>query len=163
MKAWFLQLKPRERLLVSLGLALSVLFLLYALVWQPFTTHLTTLRQTVQEQKILAQWMRESVQEVKRLRSGSTTAGSLPTGQSLLAVVDKSAKNSRLGAVMKRVEPEGQDAARVWFEQANFDDLVQWLDAIQRAFGLRATSIVFERLDTAGLVNARVSLEAPTL
>lgn len=163
MKAWFMQLKPRERVMVGLGTILLAIFLLYALVWLPFTKHLTSLRQSVQEQKILVQWMQESVEEVRRLRSGSSTPGQLPAGQSLLAVVDQSAKNSQLGAVMKRVEPEGQNTARVWFEQANFDDLVQWLDAIQGAFGLRVTSIVLERQDTPGLINARVSLETSAL
>ncbi|MEO7558207.1 MAG: type II secretion system protein M [Gammaproteobacteria bacterium] len=160
MKAWFMQLAAHERRLVIAGAALLVIFLLYLLAWEPLIKHRQELRQTVKEQQALVEWMRQAAREAEQLRAAhSGGAGKLPAGQSLLAVVDQSAKSSGLGTAMKRVEPEGQDIARVWFEQAKFDELVLWLEGMQRNFGVGVVSIVLERQDQPGLINARVTLQ----
>lgn len=159
MKAWFMQLRPRERRLVAFAGALLLVFLVYLLVWQPFTKHLKDLRQTVEEQEASVQWMQGAAREVEQLRATNIAPGKLPPGQSLLAVVDQSAKTSNLGPAMKRVEPEGTDTTRVSFEQANFDDLIVWLEGLKTTFGVSVSNIVLERQDTPGLVNARVTLQ----
>ena len=158
-KTWYLQLQTREQRMLAAGAAALVLLLLYALVWRPLTTRQQTLRVTVKEQQATAQWMQQAAREVAQLRAGRPNAGKVPAGQSLLALVDQSAKNSQLGPAMKRVEPEGQTGVRVWFEQANFDDLVVWLEALQRDYGVHVTTLVVERQEAVGQVNARVGLE----
>jgi general secretion pathway protein M len=160
MKAWFMQLATRERRIVLSGLALLIIILIYLLAWEPFVNHRQQLRQTVKEQQALVEWMQQASAEAEQLRAvNGDAAGRLPDGQSLLAVVDQAAKNSGLGAAMKRVEPEGQDTARVWFEQARFDELMTWLDGMQRNFGVGVVSIVLERQEQSGLINARVTLQ----
>lgn len=160
MKAWFMQLAPRERRIVLVGAALLIIVLIYLLAWEPFVKHRQQLRQTVKEQQALVEWMQQAGREAEQLRAvkGGAT-GRLPEGQSLLAVVDQAAKNSGLGTAMKRVEPEGQDTARVWFEQAKFDEVMAWLEGMQRNFGVGVVSIVLERQDQPGLINARVTLQ----
>lgn len=160
MKAWFMQLAPRERRMVMAGAALLIIFLVYLLVWDPLIKHRQELQRTVKEQKALVAWMQQASQEAEQLRAAKGgPVGKVPAGQSLLAVVDQSAKNSGLGTAMKRVEPEGQDTTRVWFEQAKFDELMAWLDSIQRDFGIAVSSIVLERQEQPGLINARVTLQ----
>lgn len=159
LKTWYLQLQQREQRMLAAGAAALVLLLLYALVWSPLTTHQQTLRETVKEQQATALWMQQAAREATQLRAARPTAGKIAAGQSLLALVDQSAKNSQLGSAMKRVEPEGQTGVRVWFEQANFDDLVLWLEALQRDYGVHISTLVVERQETPGQVNARVGLE----
>ncbi len=160
MKAWFMQLAPRERRIITVGAALLIIFMVYLLVWDPLVKHKHELRQSVKEQKALVAWMQQASQEAEQLRAvKGGPVGKVPAGQSLLAVVDQSAKNSGLGTAMKRVEPEGQDTTRVWFEQAKFDELVAWLESIQRDFGIDVTSIVLDRQEQPGLINARVTLQ----
>lgn len=154
-----MQLAPRERRIVIAGGILLVIFLLYFMAWQPFVEHRQQLKETVREQQALVMWMQNTAQEVERLRANSPTgAGQIPEGQSLLALVDQSAKSSRLGTALKRVEPEGQDAVRVWFEQALFDDLVLWLQSLQQNYGVNVNDIVVQRQETAGLTNVRITL-----
>jgi len=160
MKAWFMQLAAREQRMVIAGAVLLTIFLLYLLAWEPLIQHRQELRKTVKEQQALVEWMQQASREAEQLRAvNSGAASKLPAGQSLLAVVDQSAKSSGLGAAMKRVEPEGQDIARVWFEQAKFDELMQWLEGMQLNFGIGVVSIVLERQDQPGLINARVTLQ----
>ena len=108
MKAWFMQLALRERRIVIFGAAMLIIVLIYVLIWEPLVKHRQQLRQTVTEQQALVEWMQQAAQEAGQLRAvKGGAAGKLPEGQSLLAVVDQSAKSSGLGAAMKRVEPEG--------------------------------------------------------
>lgn len=160
MKAWFSQLQPKDRRTLVIGAVISVFLLSYLLVWQPASEHLQALRQAVKEDRALLQWMQQSAQQVTQLRAvAAPGAVNIADGQSLLAVIDQSAKSGNLGGAMKRVEPEGQNTVRVWFEQAHFNDVLLWLDSLQRSYGVRVANIVVERQDTPGLINARVSLE----
>lgn len=159
MRAWFAQLRPNDRRALIIGLAVLVVVLGYLFIWEPAAKHLVQLRQTVNEQQSLLTWMQQAAQQVQQLRGSTGGAAKIADGQSLLAVVDQSAKSGHLGTAMKRVEPEGQNTVRVWFEQANFDDLVLWLEGLQRTYNVGVANIVIERQTTPGLVNVRLSLE----
>jgi len=61
---------------------------------------------------------------------------------------------------LKRVEPEGSDSVRVWLDGAPFDVLVKWLGTLSTIHGVKAETVTLERTDTAGRVNARLTLQA---
>jgi len=75
-------------------------------------------------------------------------------------VADSEARSARLGPALKRVEPEGSDAVRVWLDGASFDELVGWLDVMSSRYGADVDTITLERAEAAGLVNARLTLRA---
>jgi general secretion pathway protein M len=159
MKAWFAGLDPRERRLVIMAAALLGVLLLYVGLWEPLVNSVDRLRSsTAQQQSVLA-WMQQAAQEVKQLRGGGTVARPA-TGQSLLSLVDSSAKSGRLGTALKRVQPDGEQRVRVWLEAASFDDLVRWLATLQQHQGVHVVSSVFEAKEEAGRVDARIVFEA---
>jgi general secretion pathway protein M len=83
-------------------------------------------------------------------------AAQLPAGQSLLGVIDQTAKSSGLGAAMKRVKPEGENKVSVWMEDAAFDDMVRWLETLRRTYGVEIDNIIVDRKNVAGKVDARI-------
>ena len=150
-------LQPRERIMLFAG-GIAILFaLLYFLLWQPVMNARTEMRQEVMQQRALVQWMKDAASEAKSLRgvTGQKTKGL--GGQSLLSLVDQSAKQQGLGGAMKRVEPDGKQV-RIWFEAAGFDRLIGWLEKISRENGIRVISATIERSDGTGLVDARLRL-----
>lgn len=159
MKQWLAQLNPRERRTVLAGAAALVVILIYFLVWQPFTHHLRQLRLGAQSQQEQLAWMRQEARDAQQLRAAMPASGRLPPGQSLLGVADQTVKSGNLGSAMKRIEPEGKNSARVWLEQAAFDDVIQWLQSLERDYGIHTSDIVIERQEAAGRVNARITLE----
>jgi len=58
-----------------------------------------------------------------------------------------------------RVEPTGGNSVRVSFEVADFDALMNWLDALARDYGVQATDFSADKVEGLGLANARVTLE----
>lgn len=155
---WLASLEQRERRLVITGAVLAAIMILYLAIWSPLSSSVENLRVTTQEQETTLVWMRQAAQEVKKLRgSGRTKPAS---GQSLLTLVDRTAKAGRLGPAVKRVQPDGEQKVRVWMEAASFDDVVRWLVLLETRHGIGIESTVFEVKDSPGRVDVRLVLEA---
>ena len=160
MRSWFDSLDARERIMVAAGAALLMLLLLYVLVWSPIHSGYDALKNTVEGQRTTAMWMQKSAQTLTTLKRNRGKAAQGLGGKSLLSVADSTARASGLGPALKRVEPEGSNSVRVWLDGASFDVLVKWLGTLSTTHGISAESATLERSDTAGRVNARLTLQA---
>ncbi|MDX9768156.1 MAG: type II secretion system protein M [Ectothiorhodospiraceae bacterium] len=159
MKAWLQSLSTREQAWVAVGALFLLLVLPYLLIWEPYVKQGEALERRVQQQRSDIAWMQAAAQEAKTLRA-QTGATQTRDGQSLLGVVDRTAKLRGLGDAVRRVQPEAQGATvRVWLENARFNDLLLWIDGLEREQRVRVSSFVVDRLPTPGLVNARITLE----
>jgi general secretion pathway protein M len=164
MKAWLDSLAARERVMVIFGAIVLVLLLLYALVWSPVRSGYLELQDAVVGQRETAVWMQESAQRLAQLKSSRGPAASGLGGQSLLALADRTARTDGLGDALKRVEPEGSDSVKVWLEGASFDVLISWLGSLSNKYAINVDTVTLERVgETAGRVNARLTLQAPEL
>lgn len=153
------KLQGGEQRTLLIGGVAALLLLLYGLVIDPFSQELKRLEQSVAADRELLAWMEQAAQQVKTLRgSGGAKRGN---GQSLLSLVDASAKKNGLGGALKQVRPEG-NGVRLRFEQASFDDMVRWLGRLGSEQGVGVLSLNLERLETPGTVNATVVLERGT-
>lgn len=161
MNAWWAGLSQRERRITVIGGIAVFVTVIYLLVIEPFVKHVGELNASVEDKTELLQWMKASEQQVATLRSNSggsinrTNSG----GGSLLALVDQTAKRSKLGSAIKRVEPEGSVGVRLWLEQASFDNVLLWLAQIRQSHGVEVNRISIEQPDGPGIVNARISLQ----
>lgn len=161
MKEWLANLSPRDRAALGAGVVLVAVLLVWALVWDPFARDYERLGQVVSEQRELVAWMTGAVAEVHQLRAGGGATSARRGDGSLLALVDRTTKARGLASAVKRVQPEGADKVRVWFEAAEFDVLITWLGQLSTGEGIRVTSANIERLPTPGRVNARLALTTP--
>lgn len=161
MKEWYDGLEPRERRILIAGVTLLVVALLYLIAWEPLVKKISTLEKTNQENQELLVWMEQSAAEAQQLQAKLKASGpsGRSKGQSLLGTIDRTAKTSKLGKSVKRVQPDGQTKARVWLENVSFDSMVNWLEKLQRQQGIRIVNTVIEKQDDPGLVNARLVLE----
>lgn len=160
MRAWLDRLTARERLALLLGGVLLAAVLLYAFLWQPFSARHARVSQVVSEQRSLLEWMTRSAAALKARRTETAApARGLAEGQSLLGLVDATARAAGLAGQVTRVQPEGADGVRVWMERVSFDRLVLWLARLEGEAGVQTESITVEATDRAGEVNARLGLK----
>ena len=145
--------------MIILGAIALGLILPYFAIWLPLQDNVMALQKQVQEQQAVKRWMNQALAEVKQLGGGSGAAVKSRDGRSLMAVVDQTAKRSGLGTGLKRLEPEGQAAVKVWLEQVAFDDMLRWLISLEQKNGLAVATITIDRQDAEGRVNARMTLE----
>jgi general secretion pathway protein M len=153
-------LQPRERRVLIAGAVALFLLIAYAGIWEPYRSGLQELRESVVEKRELRTWMQQAANEIQRLRGikGRGGNGGAKSSGSLLALVDSTARGNQLGDALKRIQPDGQDAVRVWLEEAKFDDVLRWFESLRRQQGLIIDEAVVERLDVPGRVNVRVVL-----
>lgn len=161
LRNWLAGLEPRERGTLVIGAGVLAAGMIYVLAVDPILSHLENQERRVAARRADAAWMRQAAAELMMLRS--TVAPSASSGDSLLALADRTAKEAGLGPGMRRVMQESQQAegVRLRFEDVPFDELVRWLGILHADYGVAVTSITVERSSAEGLVNASILLERP--
>ena len=160
MKDWFETLDSRERLFVSIGAAVTLLALLYALVWSPLNKNHANLVRSVDT------WER-SLTELRPLKAMAQSSGSqpiaAPTGgqQTPVVVVDQTLRARGLDRSLKRSQPTTTSGIRVEFESVSFDDLVLWLGDLstQHAMHVQSGSLSVSSKAGPGRINATLTIE----
>ncbi|HEB62903.1 MAG TPA: type II secretion system protein M [Gammaproteobacteria bacterium] len=159
MKEYFASLKPRERMFLVTGAIFLVLAFLYWIIWEPFSKSVDSMKLTVVQQQSTLSEMKKMATELTELRKKSLPSQKNTQGQSLLTLIDSSAKNRKLGPALKRVEPVGDSKVRVRLDKADFNDMVRWLGYLEQNYGILATSITIDTQSLSGRVNARLVME----
>lgn len=161
MKEFLANLSDSERRTLIIASVVLTLLAGYALAWEPLMSTVARLHAGVEQQRVSVAWMNSAAQEAQtllRARTGASQAISRG-GQSLLAVVDQTARREKLGSALKRIEPRGQDEVRVRLEDAVFDDMVAWLGALQKRYGVLIDSVAIDRQASPGRVTANLTLK----
>lgn len=162
MKEWFNSLDARERKILIGGAIAVLLMSLYFLGWEPFITKIDHLKKSNAENEKTLTWMKQKAGEVRQLQRSNPSMKVDLKGQSLLGVIDKTAKSNNLGSAIKRVQPEGNNKALVRLEGAQFNHVIRWLEHLQLHQGIQVDSSVIERQSEPGLVNARIIFQTAT-
>lgn len=159
MKEWFNSLDPRERKILIAGAVLLVLASLYFLGWEPYVKKIEQLKKTTAENQQTLTWMKQTAVQVKQLNRSDSLAKKVPGNQSLLGLIDQTAKSNQLGSAIKRVQPDGKDKALVRMENAKFSDVLRWMEGLLRNQGVGVVSSVMEKKDEPGMVDVRITFE----
>jgi general secretion pathway protein M len=157
MKDWYFGLEPRERLVVAGGAIAVVLLLVWGLLLSPLYGAATATAQRVDEKRATLAFLRTAAAELAGAPA-MAAAGPDMSGQSLVVVVDRSARSAGLGAALTRNQPVGEDGIRVRLENASFDALASWLGTLSSSAGLTIDTASFERAPDEGRVNASLML-----
>lgn len=160
MRDWFDSLAPRERLLVATGGVLVVILLFWAIILAPLSSKVRQLSERVEGKKSTLAWMSAAAAEITSAGAVAASAGN--PDQSLVVVIDRTARQSGLGETITRNQPVGDDGIRVRMEGAGFDTVTQWLGQLQTAHGLSLEAATFERGSVNGTVTASITLRQPS-
>lgn len=160
MKAWWNGLALREQRMILVSGGILAVFLLYVLGWVPLQGARDRLAEQAEQQRETLRWMQQAATEIRQL-SARAKGRSPATGQSLLGLIDQTARAQQVSDAVKRVQPDGTNSVRVWLENAAFDDLMRWLGILEQRHGVSIESLNVERGALEGRVTARLSLATP--
>lgn len=151
---WIDGLSPRERNLVYGAGALLSLALLYLVLVLPFQAGGKKLSGRVQQKSSDLAWMQAQAPAAMQAAGVAQASGS---GESLVVLVDRTARDAGLGAALRDQSPDGNSGLRLRLEGASFDTLVVWLASLQQ----HGVTIETANIDAAGpgLVNATLGLK----
>ena len=153
MRAWYANLAEREQRFVLIGGIGAAVLLLLGLVL-PLNRNIAQARHRV----TLKQADLAYIQSVTPELASAGPLGS--TGDSLVVLIDSSARESGLGKSLSNSQPTGDGGLRVRLERVPFDGMVAWLARLAQQHGVRVESAEIETAGEAGLVNAGLVLKA---
>ena len=103
--------------------------------------------------------MQQLAVQAKQARAMQPRKAGIAGGRSLLGTIDSTAKSNQLANALKRVQPDGENKARVTLDGAQFDKVVRWLENLQRQQGIVIVTSSVEKQSEPGLVNVRLLLQ----
>lgn len=156
MRAWYNNLSERDRKIVLYGgIAIFVLVLLGIIL--PLNRNISTARERVERKQNDLQFI-QSV--APQLAAAGPASGGAANPESLVVLIDSSARESGLGKSLSNSQPTGDKGLRIRLDRVAFDAMVAWLARLSQQHGVRVESAEIESAGEAGLVNAGLVLKA---
>ena len=147
-------LSPRERRMLLLGAIAAVAILIFGLL-VPLDHSVARAQQRLAKKRADLTWMQSVAPQIVLLPPPLASAG-----ESLLVIVDRSAREAGLAGALSGSEPGGPGNLSVRLEKAPFDALVGWLARLAQQNGVTVDSAVIEKSGAPGLVNASIVLHS---
>lgn len=149
---WYQARAPREQRVLRLG-AVAALALACLAIVLPLQRGVSSGKQRVESKLQDLEWLR---QVGPTLAAAGPTAAPPESQESLVVLIDRSARESGLAKAVTGSQPSGAGGLRVQLEKAEFNLLVAWLSRLTTQHGLRVESASIDAAPEPGLVNAAV-------
>ncbi len=155
LRAWYANLAERERRIVNIGAGVAAVLVLLGIIL-PLNRNISQARQRVATKQADLAFIQSAMPEL----AASSPSGNMATEESLVGLVDSSARESGLGKSLASSQPTGDKGLRVRLERVPFDGMVAWLARLSQSHGVRVESAEIEAAGEPGLVNAGLVLKA---
>lgn len=154
------QLPRRDQQALTVLIIAVFLGLLYFLVWSPASEFHDRAVADHENSADLLAWMQANEPTIKRLGGSDNApaegAVAVADGRALMALVTRSAREA--GLSLQRFEPSGQNAIRVWLEDAPFAEVAAWLERLNSGHGVLIDQAAMDRSREPGRVSVRLTL-----
>lgn len=154
MKLSFDTMSEREQRLVKFGAIAAVLILIFG-VLIPLDSSVAKARARVSQKQADLVWMRGVAPVLAASGAAHNSGGN---GESLIVIVDRSARESGLGKALAGSEPNGPGGIQVRMEKASFDAMVGWLSRLSQQNGIGVDGASIDTAGAPGIVNAAIML-----
>ena len=149
------RLEPRERRMVLFGAVAAVLLVIVATVL-PLQRSVAAVEQRVERKRDDLQWLRSMAPQLAGLQRTAPP----PLRESLVVLVDRTARESGLEKSLVGSQPSGDGGLNVRLDQTSFDTLIGWLSQLRERYGVRVDSATIDAGKGSGNVNATLVLHA---
>jgi general secretion pathway protein M len=140
-------LSERDQRTLKIGAAIAALLLVYVII-QLDSSVASAHKRLLKKQDDLT-WMRNNAAE---LAATATQVNPGSNGQSLLVVVDSSARES--GLTITGSDPAGPGALNIRLQKVSFNTLIAWIGRLGQTSGIRVDNASIESAGAPGQVNA---------
>jgi general secretion pathway protein M len=145
-------LSERDRRTLKIGGVVAALLLVYVII--QLDGSVSSAHKRILKKQADLTWMRANGPELAQTVGTRGTTG----GESLLVIVDRSARESGLASALAGSDPAGPGGLSIRLQKAPFDTLVPWLYRLSQQNGIRVDTASIESAGSPGLVNASIVL-----
>jgi general secretion pathway protein M len=148
-------LSERDRRILLVGGAIAAILFVLAVI-MPLDHSVSRLHDQVTRKQADLVWMRNAAPEIAA--AGPVRSNS---GESLIVIVDQSAREAGLGSSLAGSQPSGAGNLNVQLQKAPFDALVGWIARLSEQNGVQIESATIDSAGEPGLVDASLVLKSP--
>jgi type II secretory pathway component PulM len=153
MKLSFDTMTERELRMVQIGGVAVVLLLIFGVVL-PLDSSVSKAKSRIARKQADLVWMKE----VAPMLAANQPVQTANNGESLIVIVDRSARESGLDKSLAGSDPSGPGAMSVRMEKASFDNMIAWLSRLSQQSGIGVDSATIDGSGAPGIVNAAIVL-----
>jgi general secretion pathway protein M len=157
LQRWFDSLAPRDQRILRVGAIAAAVIALIG-VFLPLQHMVSAAGKRVAQKQADLAWMRAAVPSVIAAGPGPSSRA---TVDSLVVLIDQSARESGLGKSLVGSQPSGSGSQRVQFNAVDFNLLVAWLSRLSSQHGVKIESATITTASAPGVVTATLVLRAP--
>jgi len=154
--SWMARLGARERRVLLLGAVAAAVLLIIA-VLLPLQRSVAAGAARIEHKRDDLAWLRTVA---PRLAGALPGRVAVPPHESLVVLVDHTARDAGIGKSLVGSQPSGAGGLSVQFQGAPFDAMVAWLSQLGERYGVQADAATIEAAKDAGTVNATLVLHA---
>jgi general secretion pathway protein M len=154
---WFESLAPRDQRMLRWGCIAAAIIILVGL-FLPLQRAVGSAQSSVERKQADLAWMRVAAPSAVAAGPGP---GAMATAESLVVLVDATARESGLGKALAGSQPSGSGAQRVQLNMADFNLLVAWVARLSSQHGVKVESATMTAAAEPGVVTATLVLRAP--
>ncbi len=151
---WYARQSERDQRVLKWG-GLAAVLIVLAMVLLPLHRSLSQARERVAQQQEDLAWMRRMAPTLAAAGPGPAAA---PPGESLVVLIDRSARESGLAQALTGSQPAGNGGMTVRMENADFNLLIGWMSRLVAQHDLRVEAANISGAGGAGVVSASVQL-----
>jgi general secretion pathway protein M len=153
---WLANLSSRERQLVYGAAGLVGVVLLYLVLLLPFQSASHRIAARLEKKTADLAFIRQAAPRLSAAKGRSV----VNSNESLVVLVDRTAREAGLGGALRDQSPNGQ-GVRLRMEGATFDAMVAWLGTLQNQYGVAIEAAMVDGV-SPGVVNASLTLTRPS-
>ncbi len=105
-------------------------------------------------QRKLAMWMNSNASQLNAVAVTGGTAQN--PDQNLVQIINSTTQQT--GVTLRRFEPIGEGAYRVWFEGADFNPFLNWIFLLQSGYQISPQRLTINAEESSGTIRATVEL-----
>src|SRR3990167_3045595 len=159
MKEWWMNLSLREKQTISMGGFIIILFLLYEIIYSPFTHKIARLRQEVQHNHELLNFMKNTDQQLRTLTKTSQENQSRLQG-SLLSAMQNEISQSPFARQVTTLHQAENNSVQLNLQKISFDQLITWLTTLSKQYGFIVSQITITPIKKPGEVHANMVIKS---
>lgn len=153
--SWWSAQSKRDQTWLTVGALFLLLLTLYSGLISPYLSAQQKLEQSVEKKQQLLVWIQNQSTQLRAL-GGQTNQSHRDGKQSLLSLIDSSAKRLQLAQHLSRVEPDGENSVKVWIDAVEFSQLIRWYGELYSRHGISVDNLILDNGEP-GLVKARAT------
>lgn len=157
-RAWWESLQDRERQMLSIGVIIVGVLMIYGLIWSPLSDAVLDRKTQVESQQQLLIYLQQASAKIERLKALGIAVDASVDNTGLLTLVEQTLGSQQLNSYLKQVQQPQQNQIALTFEKVPFDKLMQWLQILSTTRGIHVQNLSATRLMVIGTADVQMVL-----